>query len=133
MRLAACLGVPVDVIEPAGFVLDDPRFRRAGMDYIDHADITRHMSWDAYRDVRDDGRIVLLTTRATQRHVDFHFTPDDTLLLGRETDGVPDEIHDLADARIRVPMRREIRSLNVVTALAIVLGEATRQLGGFPE
>ncbi len=133
LRLAACLGVPVDIIEPAGFALGNPRFRRAGMDYIDQVDISRHISWDTYRQTALPGRLVLLTTGATQRHVDFDFAPDDTLIVGRESDGVPEDIHALADARLRVPMRPQIRSLNVVTALAIVLGEAMRQLDGFPD
>lgn len=133
LRLAACLGVGADLIEPAGFVLSERRFRRAGMDYIDRAALTRHASWEAFiAPPGPAGRLVLLTTRATQSHIDFAFASDDTLLVGRESGGVPDEVHRRADARIRVPMQDGARSLNVVTALAVVLGEALRQTNGFP-
>ncbi len=125
------MGVPVDIVEPAGFVMNDAHMRRAGMDYLDHVDYRRHISWNAYLDNPPPGRIVLLTTKAACAHVDFAFRPDDTLLVGRESSGVPVEVHQRADAQIRVPMRPGLRSLNVVTALAIVLGEALRQTGGF--
>ena len=131
-RLAACLGIPVDIIEPAGFVLSDANLRRAGMDYLDQVEFVRHMSWRAYLDAAPPERLVLLSTKATTRHVDFAFNPNDTLLLGRESSGVPDDVHDRADARLLVPMRAETRSLNVVTALTFVLGEALRQTDGFP-
>jgi tRNA (cytidine/uridine-2'-O-)-methyltransferase len=130
-RLAACLGVPADVIEPCGFVLDDRRLRRVAMDYGPLAEIVRHASWDAFRRDRAPGRLVLLTTRADTAFADFAFRPDDTLLLGRESAGVPANVHDAADARLIVPMTAGARSLNVVTAAAIVLGEALRQTGGF--
>ncbi len=131
-RLAACLNLPVDIIEPAGFVLNDANLRRVGMDYLDQTQITRHISWGAY--VRDTkpARLVLLTTTATQRHVDFKFDANDTLMVGRESSGVPDEVHNCAEARIRIPMLPEARSLNVVTALTFALGEALRQVDGFP-
>ena len=131
LRLAACMGVPVDIVEPAGFVMNDAQMRRAGMDYLDHAEFRRHSSWKAYLETPPLGRIVLLTTKAAGTHVDFAFRPDDTLVVGRESSGVPVEVHQRADAQIRVPMRPGLRSLNVVTALAIVLGEALRQTGGF--
>lgn len=130
-RLAACLGVPVDLIEPAGFVMNDATLRRAGMDYLHEVEIVRHISWDRYLSEAPPSRLVLLTTRGNQRHVDFAFNPDDTLLVGQESSGVPDPVHERADARIRVPMRPETRSLNVVTALALALGEALRQVDGF--
>ena len=130
-RLAACLGVPVDVIEPCGFVLDDRRLRRVAMDYGAQTDIVRHKSWDAYLHGRKGGRIVLLTTRGEKPYVEFSFRTSDTLLLGRESAGVPGPVHDAADARLIVPMADGARSLNVVTAAAIVLGEAVRQTGGF--
>jgi len=130
-RLAACLGVPVDVIEPCGFVLDDRRLRRVAMDYGAQTDIVRHKSWDAYLHGRKDGRIVLLTTLGEKPYVEFSFRTSDTLLLGRESAGVPGAVHDAADARLIVPMADGARSLNVVTAAAIVLGEAVRQTGGF--
>lgn len=130
-RLAACLGVPVDVIEPCGFVLDDRRLRRVAMDYGGRAEIARHASWGTFRDGRGGGRLVLLTTRGTMRYTDFAFRSDDTLLLGRESAGVPDAVRDAADARLFVPMAAGARSLNVVTAAAMVLGEALRQTAGF--
>ena len=137
LRLAACLGVGVDIIEPCGFLLDDRRMRRAGMDYLEAVDWCRHPSWDAFRAEisRDAGnqRLILLTTGAEICHHEFAFTAQDVLLLGRETAGVPPEVHAAADARIRVPMRPGLRSLNQATAAALVLGEALRQTGGFPE
>ena len=132
LRLAACLGVPVDVIEPTGFPWSDARFRRAGMDYRDIAHVTRHLSWDAFLAARAPGRLVLLTTRAESSPYDFSFAATDTLLLGRETAGVPDDVHELCDARLRIPMVAETRSLNVAVAAALALGEALRQCGGFP-
>ena len=132
LRLAACLGVPVDVIEPAGFPWSDSKLRRAGMDYRDLAQVTRHVSWNAFRAGRGTGRLVLLTTRAESSPYDFAFAPDDTLLLGRESAGVPDDVHELSEARLRIPMVAEARSLNVAVAAALVLGEALRQCGGFP-
>jgi tRNA (cytidine/uridine-2'-O-)-methyltransferase len=132
LRLAGCLGVGVDLIEPAGFVLSDRRLKRAGMDYLDLAPLARHVSWEAFLAART-GRLVLLTTRAERTFTDFAFTPSDTLLLGRESAGVPDPVHDSADARIRVPMVPGARSLNVALAAAMVLSEALRQTDGFPK
>ncbi len=127
LRLAACLGVGVDVIEPCGFIWDEPRMRRAGMDYLDAVDVRRHASWAAYRDSGTAGRMLLLTTRGALPYTDFAFAADDRLLLGRESAGVPDAVHDAADARLVVPMRPGLRSLNVAMAAAIVLAEALRQ------
>lgn len=132
LRLAACLGLQVDLIEPAGFVLSDKRLQRAGMDYLDLAPLTRHASWDAFRSARH-GRLILLTTRAETPFTDFSFAPNDVLLLGRESAGVPDKVHACADARIRVPMVPDARSLNVALAASMVLSEALRQTGGFPQ
>ena len=131
LRLAACLGIAVDLIEPAGFVLSDRRLRRAGMDYLDLASLTRHASWDAFLQARS-GRLVLLTTRSDISYAGFAFAPTDILLLGRESAGVPDAVHEAADARIRVPMVPGARSLNVALAAAMVLSEALRQTDGFP-
>ncbi len=131
IRLSACLGVGIDVIEPCGFVFSDANFRRAGMDYLLSADVTRHESWQSFLSQRR-GRIVLLTTKATLPYTQFAFAPTDTLLLGRESAGVPDDVHAAADASIRIPMRPEMRSLNVAVAGAMVLGEALRQVAGFP-
>jgi tRNA (cytidine/uridine-2'-O-)-methyltransferase len=133
LRLAACMGVGADIIEPCGFVWSDRHLRRAGMDYLDQVALTRHASWTAFvRNRSGAGRLVLLTTRAPIAHTAFAFRADDTLLLGRESAGVPDEVHAAADASIRVPLAAGTRSLNVAMAAAMVLGEALRQCGGFP-
>lgn len=133
LRLAACMNVAVDVIEPCGFVFDDRRLRRAGLDYLDDVELARHTSWERFLEV-PRGRLVLLTSRGERRYADFAFRADDTLLLGRESAGVPEAVHTAADARLRIPMApgRRARSLNVAMAAAIVLGEALRQTGGLP-
>ncbi len=131
LRLAACLDVGVDIIEPCGFLLDDRRLRRAGMDYLELAAMRRHASWNAFRQ-SVGGRLVLLTTRAERSYADYAFERDDLLLLGSESDGVPEAVHQAADARIRVPMQPKARSLNVALAAAIVLAEALRQTGSLP-
>jgi tRNA (cytidine/uridine-2'-O-)-methyltransferase len=130
LRLAACFDLGVDLILPAGFVLDDARMRRAGMDYIDRVAIARHSSWQSYREARRhaEGRLVLLTTSGDVPYTDFAFGAEDTLLVGREGGGVPVEVHDAADARLVIPMAPGLRSLNVAMAAAIVAGEAIRQL-----
>jgi tRNA (cytidine/uridine-2'-O-)-methyltransferase len=133
IRLAACLGVSVDIIGPCGFLFSDRHLRRAGLDYLDHADIVRHASWQAFTAARPPGRLVLLTTRGDSAYTDFRFQRCDTLLAGRETAGVPEWVHQAADARLRVPMRPKRRSINVAVATAMVLGEALRQTAGFPE
>jgi len=133
LRLAACLGVPVDVIFPCGFVWDDRRLRRAGMDYLAGVELARHDSWQAFLDAPERaGRLVLLTTGAAVGHVDFMFRPDDTLLLGRESKGTPERVHRAAAAQVRVAMRAGMRSLNVAVAAAMVLGEALRQTRQYP-
>jgi tRNA (cytidine/uridine-2'-O-)-methyltransferase len=132
LRLAACLGVAVDVIEPCGFVFDDRKLRRAGMDYLELAAMCRHGSWDDYLAARGPGRQVLLTTRAGTSYHRFRFRSDDTLVLGRESAGVPAQIHAAADARLRIPMVPGARSLNVALAAAIVLAEALRQIEALP-
>ena len=132
MRLAACLGVAMDVIEPCGFVLDDRRLRRTGMDYLDHLDWTRHASWDVYRTSAQAGRLLLLTTAGDRDYTDFAFEAADRVMVGRESAGVPDAVQKAADARLRVPMQAGMRSLNVALAAAMVLGEALRQTGRFP-
>jgi tRNA (cytidine/uridine-2'-O-)-methyltransferase len=136
MRLCACLGVALDLIEPCGFLLTDRNFRRAGMDYLDMTRIRRHASWARFQEDRDlgapRGRLVLLTTKAAQAYTGFAFDPTDILLVGRESAGVPDEVHAAADARLVIPMRPGFRSLNVAQAAAMVLGEALRQTGQLP-
>ena len=132
MRLCACLGVAMDIIEPCGFLLSDRNFRRAGLDYRAGVDLTRHESWEAFQ-ARPSGRLVLLTTKGAQPYGEFAFAPGDTLLVGRESAGVPQTVHDSADARLLIPMRPGMRSLNVAQAAAMVLGEALRQTQLFPK
>ncbi len=133
LRLAACLGVPVDLIEPAGFVMTEKHLRRAGMDYLEHTELVRHQSWQAFINRPErQGRLVLLTTRADTTYVDFRFAANDTLIVGRESEGVPDAVHQFVDAAVRVPMVAGLRSLNVAVAAAMVLGEALRQTNQLP-
>ena len=134
LRLGACLGIAVDIIEPCGFPLDPRYLTRAAWDYTSRADTTPPRRGAAFRGQgRGSGaRLVLLTTRATRTYAEFAFRPDDCLLVGRESAGVPDEVRAAADARVRVPMAPGARSLNVAIAAAMVLGEALRQTGGFP-
>ena len=132
IRLGACLGVPVDIIEPCGFLWSDAKLRRAGMDYLGLAYLTRHDSWAAFEAASAGARIVLLTTKGATPYLDFAFAPTDILLLGRESAGVPDAVHASAEARLYIPMRGGLRSLNVALAGAIVTAEALRQTGGFP-
>ncbi|MDP6787045.1 MAG: tRNA (cytidine(34)-2'-O)-methyltransferase [Rhodospirillales bacterium] len=135
LRMAACLGVPVDVIEPCGFALDDRHLRRALMDYLDHVEMRRHSSWRAFLEAHGEGRkrLILLTSKAETPYSAFRFHPGDTLLVGRESAGAPPEVHAAADARVRVPMAAGLRSLNVAVAAAMVLGQALCQTDGFPE
>ena len=136
LRLAACWGLGVDIVEPTGFAWDDRRLKRAGMDYLDQVQVQRHTSWNAYLAWRgalappERGRLILLTTKGA---VEFHritYAPADALILGQESGGVPEEVHLIADQRVRIPIRAGLRSLNVALAAAIVAGEAMRQ-GGF--
>jgi tRNA (cytidine/uridine-2'-O-)-methyltransferase len=132
MRLGAALGVGIDLIEPCGFLLSDRNFRRAGMDYLKSADIRRHESWARFRE-GFIGRLILLTTGGDTPYADFAFQPGDTLLVGRESAGVPQDVHDAAQARLLIPMAAGLRSLNVSQAAAMVLGEALRQTAQFPK
>ena len=134
LRLCACLNVTAEIIEPAGFPVSDRAFRRAGVDYLDQVDLVRRPSFADYvRELRAERRrLVLLSTKAPLVYTDFAFGPDDTLLVGRESSGAPDEVHAAADARIVIPMRAELRSLNVAIAAAMVLGEALRQTRDLP-
>ena len=131
IRLGACLNVAIDIIEPCGFLFSDAGFRRAGLDYVERAEMVRHPSWDAFRNARS-GRLVLLTTKASLAYTALAFAPSDTLLLGRESAGAPDFVHEAADERVRIPLKPGLRSLNVAQAGAMVLGEALRQIEGFP-
>lgn len=135
--MAACFGVATDIIGPAGFDMTDKALRRAGLDYLDHVCLVRHESWDAFVQTRPAEaprpRLVLLTSSASERLCDFRFAADDILLLGRESAGVPEAVHAQTDARVRIPMRAGMRSLNIAVAAAVALGEALRQTGQFPE
>ena len=132
LRLGAALGVAVDIIEPAGFLLSDRRLKRAGMDYIGAAELRRHQSWASFR-AGCTGRLVLLTTKASLVYHRFAFRPDDILLVGRESAGVPESVHAAVDARLRIPLKPGLRSLNVALAAAMVLGEALKQTEQFPK
>jgi tRNA (cytidine/uridine-2'-O-)-methyltransferase len=131
LRLGACLGVPVDVIEPCGFPLSDRAVRRAAMDYAGLGEVVRHASWADFLNLHR-GRIVLFTTKAAAPFHAFDYRADDILLFGRESAGVPDEVHAAADARLFIPLVEGARSLNVVTAAAMALGEGLRRTHGFP-
>jgi tRNA (cytidine/uridine-2'-O-)-methyltransferase len=131
LRLAACLGLSVDIIEPAGFDISDRNLKRAGMDYLAAVTLMRHVNWPRFEEWRASTgrRLVLASTRAAERYVDFTFRPDDILLFGRESAGVPDHVHDAADGRILIPMVEGQRSINVAMSAAMIAGEALRQTG----
>jgi tRNA (cytidine/uridine-2'-O-)-methyltransferase len=131
IRLSACLKVPLDVIEPCGFPVDDKRIRRVAMDYYDLASLTRYASWTAFKRDRPAGRLVLLTTKGATDFPGIAFAKDDILLFGRESAGVPDDVHQTADLRLRIPLQKGARSLNVALAAAMVVSEALRQTSGF--
>jgi len=136
LRLAVCLGIEAHIIEPAGFPSSDRAFRRAGMDYLDAVALVRHASWAAFEQWRAERgtplpRLIAFSTKAETSYLDFRFMPDDILLFGRESAGLPTEVHAAADARLVIPMRPGLRSLNVAMACAIAAGEALRQTGGF--
>jgi tRNA (cytidine/uridine-2'-O-)-methyltransferase len=129
MRLCACFGVKLEVVEPCGFAWDERKIRRSGMDYIGNVDIVRHASWEAYRK-QQATRLVLLTTKGEVPYHRFAFAPSDTLVLGRESAGVPESVHAACDARVIIPLAQGMRSLNVAQAAAIALAEGLRQTSG---
>jgi len=131
LRMCACLGFGAAIIEPAGFPVSDRHFRRAGMDYLDHVSIARYASFSAFEAARraSGARLVLMSTKASLAYTSFCFEPDDILLLGRESAGAPPEVHASADARLAIPLRAGMRSLNIAVAAAMVAGEAMRQIG----
>ena len=133
LRLSACLGIAVEIIEPAGFDVSDRHLRRSGLDYLDHVAITRHRSWAAFCDwrLRENIRLVLATTQGAVPYADFAYAPGDCVLMGRESAGVPEAVHAAADARVVVPIRPGMRSLNVAVCAAMILGEGLRQTGGY--
>ena len=132
LRLGACLGAAVDLIEPMGFEWDDRRVRRTAMDYIDHVDIARHSSFDAFRATIGSRRLVLFTTKGSHSAYKFRFQADDVLLFGKESAGVPPFVAEACDARLRIPIRSSVRSMNLAMTTALALGEALRQTGNLP-
>ena len=134
LRLAACLGVEAHIIEPAGFPTSDRAFRRAGMDYLDQVQLLRHVTWAAFEQWRRQRalRLLLFTTRGERSYLDHRFAANDVLLFGRESAGVPEEVHAAADARLVIPMRPGLRSLNVAMSCAMAVGEALRQTDELP-
>jgi tRNA (cytidine/uridine-2'-O-)-methyltransferase len=133
LRLGACLGAAVDLIEPMGFAWDDRRVRRVAMDYIDHVSVTRHAGFDAFRAAIGARRLVLFTTSGRRSAYGFGFQTGDVLLFGKESAGVPATVAEACDARLRLPMRPQVRSMNLATAAALALGEALRQTAGLPD
>ena len=131
MRLCACFGVPLDLIEPLGFEWEDKRVRRTAMDYIDHVQMIRHASFDAFREATP-GRLILFTTKGDRSPYEFDFRSDDILLFGKESGGVPADVAAISDAKLRIPIKPEVRSFNLATSAAIALGEALRQIGRLP-
>ena len=132
IRLSACFGVELHVIEPTGFRFDDRAMKRAALDYGPLSHLVRHADWDAFQAARGPGRLVLFTTKAAQRLDDFQFRPDDTLLFGRESAGAPDVVHAAADARVFIPIRAETRSLNLSVSAGLALYQALNQTGALP-
>ena len=134
MRLAACLDFDIHIIQPAGFRLDDINLKRAGMDYLELTKLVRHTHWQAFEDwrIEQQRRLLLLTTKGTKNHVEIEYLEDDLLLLGRESSGVPEFVHQAADISILIPMHKKARSINLALSGALVMGEALRQTDKFP-
>ena len=128
MRLCACMGVPLDLIEPFGFIWDEARVRRVAMDYIHHVSLTKHRDWESFKTAKGAQRLILLSTKAATPYTEFKFQADDVLVLGRESAGVPEHIHEQVTARIVIPLQNGMRSLNVGMSAAIVVSEALRQI-----
>ena len=129
-RLGACMGVAVDIIEPTGFVFDDKKFRRSAMDYIDHLEYKKHDDWKHfYKWIKENKfRLILMTTKSEDSLYNFEFRSSDILLFGRESAGVPDNIHQIVDHRLTIPMKDGVRSINLSSSVALVLGEGLRQI-----
>lgn len=137
LRLGACLDIELDIIEPCGFIFSERTLKRAGMDYLDMVRYRRHHSWEHFLQYRAEhpeeyGRIVLLTTHASEPYYNFEFRPNDIILMGGESAGVPEEVHQTADARLLIPMNHNARSINVAVSAVMVVGECLRQVNGFP-
>ena len=128
IRLCACLGLPLDIIEPCGFPWDNKKIRQSAMDYIDQTEIIRHSSWNAFKEHYKDKRFILMTTKASEDYTKFEFSDNDILIAGRESAGVPDDVHAQMDGRVLIPMYGKTRSLNIINATAMITGEALRQV-----
>ena len=129
-RLGACLGLEVDIIEPTGYVFDDKRFKRSSMDYINHIKYKRHLDWNSFYNwsKKNNFRLILLTTKSNQKYTNYTFQQNDVLLFGRESAGVPKHVHEIVDKQLTIPMKKNLRSINVSSSVALVIGEACRQL-----
>ncbi len=132
-RLGACLGVSIDIIEPTGFVFDDKKLKRSTMDYIDYLDYKRHIDWDHFYQwvKKNQFRLILMTTKSHKSYYKFHFHSSDILLFGRESAGVPNNIHELVNHRLTIPMKERVRSINLSSSVALVLGEGLRQINNY--
>lgn len=138
LRLGACLDVALDIIEPCGFIFNEKAMRRAGMDYLEQVSYRRHNSWQDFLAFRQEhpeeyGRLVLMTTHASNPYTEFSFAKNDIILMGRESAGVPQEVHKTVDARLLIPMNKNARSINMAVSAAMVLGEGLRQTNLFPQ
>jgi tRNA (cytidine/uridine-2'-O-)-methyltransferase len=133
MRLCACLDVGMDIIEPCGFLLSDRTLKRAGMDYVDHLDLTRHLNWASFKAAATGKRLIVMSTKTDRSFLDFKFEPADILIAGRESAGIPDTVRADCTALVTIPMAKGVRSLNVAVASALVLGEALRQTHQYPK
>jgi tRNA (cytidine/uridine-2'-O-)-methyltransferase len=129
-RLGACLGIEVDIIEPTGYVFDDKRFKRSSMDYIDHTKYKRHLDWNMFYEwsKKNNFKLILFTTKSKKKYTEYQFQHNDILLFGRESAGVPQNVHNIVDERLTIPMKKNLRSINVSSSVALVVGEACRQL-----
>ena len=132
-RLGACLGINIDIIEPTGYVFDDKRFKRSSMDYIDHINYKRHLDWETFSNwsKKNNFRLILLTTKSDKIYYNYNFNNNDILIFGRESAGVPEKVHNAVDEKLTIPMVKGLRSINVSSAVALVVGEACRQLNLF--
>jgi len=133
MRLCACMNIPLNIIEPCGFVLSDKNLKRACMDYIEHVDLRKHSSWQAFKENNKGKRLILMTTKTDLPYTNFEFTPNDILIAGRESAGAPDYVHNECHAQVTIPMSPDTRSLNIAIASAMILSEALKQTNGFPK
>lgn len=133
MRLCACMEIPLNIIEPCGFIISDKNLKRAGMDYMEHLELICHSNWENFKIASKNKRLILMTTKTKNSFLDFNFEPDDILIAGRESAGAPDYVHEESFAEVTIPMSLETRSLNIAIASSMILSEALRQTNGFPK